>query len=95
MEDDAPTPTLSLAELEEEFAELQAVLKDKDKAIAKVESLSIANPGTAEYDDIFSEQGTDEDTRNVIQQLVRELGPLSLGKVPAALITVLVRRLRI
>ena len=73
MEDDAPAPTLSLAELEERFADLQAVLHEKDEAIAKVESLSTAEPGTEEYDDVFSEWGTDEQTRAVIQQLVREL----------------------
>ena len=73
MEDDAPTPTLSVAELEEQFAELQAVLHEKDEAVAKVESLSVAKPGTEEYDDVFSEQGTDENTCAVIQQLVREL----------------------
>ena len=75
MEDDAPAPTLSLAELEERFAELQAVLHEKDEAIAKLESLSTAGPGTEEYDDVFSEWGTDEQTRAVIQQLVRELAP--------------------
>eukprot|EP00966_Prymnesium_polylepis_P196693 4557639-Prymnesium_polylepis.1 len=77
MKDDAPTPTLSLAELEERFADLQAVLHEKDEAIAKVESLSTAEPGTEEYDDVFSEWGTDEQTRAVIQQLVRELAPVS------------------
>ena len=75
MEDDAPAPTLSLAELEERFADLQAVLHEKDEAIAKIESLSTADPGTEEYDDVFSEWGTDEQTRAVIQQLVRELAP--------------------
>ena len=45
MEDDAPAPTLSLAELEERFADLQAVLHEKDEAIAKVESLSTDEPG--------------------------------------------------
>eukprot|EP00966_Prymnesium_polylepis_P083175 1926732-Prymnesium_polylepis.1 len=69
MEDDAPAPTLSLAELEERFADLQAVLHEKDEAIAKIESLSTAEPGTEEYDDVFSEWGTDEQTRAVIQQL--------------------------
>ena len=73
MEDDAHAPTLSLAELEERFADLQAVLHEKDEAIAKIESLSTADPGTEEYDDVFSEWGTDEQTRAVIQQLVREL----------------------
>ena len=77
MEDDAPAPTLSLAELEERFADLQAVLHEKDEAIAKIESLSTADPGTEEYDDVFSEWGTDEQTRAVIQQLVRELAPPS------------------
>eukprot|EP00966_Prymnesium_polylepis_P149836 3461322-Prymnesium_polylepis.1 len=93
MEDDAPAPTLSLAELEERFADLQAVLHEKDEAIAKIESLSTAKPGTEEYDDVFSEWGTDEQTRTVIQQLVRELAPLSLREV-SALITAFVRRLR-
>eukprot|EP00966_Prymnesium_polylepis_P180377 4177001-Prymnesium_polylepis.1 len=69
MEDDAPAPTLSLAELEEQFTELQAVLHEKEEAIAKVESLSTSKPGTEEYDDVFSEWGTDEQTRAVIQQL--------------------------
>ena len=78
MEDDAPAPTLSLAELEERFADLQAVLHEKDEAIAKVERLSTAEPGTEEYDDVFSEWGTDEQTRAVIQQLVRELAPTCL-----------------
>ena len=82
MEDDAPAPTLSLAELEERFADLQAVLHEKDEAIAKIESLSTADPGTEEYDDVFSEWGTDEQTRAVIQQLVRELA-LSLREVCA------------
>eukprot|EP00966_Prymnesium_polylepis_P001481 34081-Prymnesium_polylepis.1 len=70
MNDDAYAPTLSLAELEEVFADLQAVLHDKDEAIAKVESLSLAEPGTEEYDDVFSEWDTDEQTRAVIQQLI-------------------------
>ena len=34
----AAAATLSLAELEERFAELQAVLHDKDEAVAKVEA---------------------------------------------------------
>jgi len=76
MEDDAPAPTLSLAELEERFADLQAVLHEKDEAIAKVERLSTAEAGTEEYDDVFSEWGTHEQTRAVIQQLVRELAHL-------------------
>ena len=53
MEDDAPAPTLSLAELEEHFAELQVVLQYTDCAVAKVKSLSNAKPGTKEYDDVF------------------------------------------
>eukprot|EP00966_Prymnesium_polylepis_P059636 1382807-Prymnesium_polylepis.1 len=72
MEDDAPAPTLSLAELEEQFAELQAVLHEKDEAVAKVERLSVAKPGTEEYDDVFSEQGTDGNTCAVIQQLIEQ-----------------------
>ena len=82
MEDDAPAPTLSLAELEEQFAELKAAEHEKEEAIAMVERMSTAEPGTEEYDDVFSEWGTDEQTRAVIQQLVRACPlPLSLCEV--------------
>ena len=62
--------TLSSAELEECFADLQEAMKDKNAAIDKVERLEKSEPGTEEYDDIFPTQGTDAGTRALIQDMV-------------------------
>eukprot|EP00966_Prymnesium_polylepis_P002751 63074-Prymnesium_polylepis.1 len=74
-DEDTVAPRLADADLEERFAELQDVLKTKDEAIAKAESLSNAKPGDEVYDDILEDvsgsSDVDDKVQAVIDQLVR------------------------
>jgi predicted component of type VI protein secretion system len=75
VDEDTVAPCLADADLDECFAELQHVLREKDGAIAEVEQLSNAKPDDEVYDYILAQlsgsSDVDDKAQAILDKLVR------------------------